>query len=632
MDDIGRYQIKGELGSGGMGVVLRGYDPVLGREVAIKTLKVDDLADPAERDSLRDRLAREARAAAALSHPGIVAIFDVVQQGDLISLVMERIEGQNLANLFTPLKPPGIEVLLRIIRESASALDYAHKKGIVHRDIKPANLMLDEHGSVKVADFGIAKITTSQTRTQSASGFIVGTAGYMAPEQLKGAPVDGQADQFSLAVVAYEMLAHRRPFVADSIVALTHQVVFQEPPTLSTLRPGLGPMVDAVFQKALAKNPAERYPTCSEFAAALDMQINAAIREPTKAYPTPVPTAPLPPPKAPSQPYGLFGAIVAVLIAAGGFGAYFLRRAPEPRPAVVTPPPVTVAKTEPTPAKADLPAAAKTSVVEKPAKAREKLPPVAVKAGSVRVNKKDGQKYVWIPPGTFTMGCVPNDPNCHNYAKPAHRVTISEGFWMAQTETTVAAYKAFAEATHRELPKTPRFNPNWSLVDHPILNVTWDEAVAYASYAGGRLPTEAEWEYAARGGAVDTFFTWGNTPSHDQANFGQGNNATDETGAVEGRDKWTFTGPVASFPPNGFGLHDMTGNVSEWCADWFSPTYYTNGPEIDPKGPERGVNRVVRGGSWKSPAKFLHLSYRWNRPPDERGTTTGFRCVLKSLP
>src|SRR5580700_5066495 len=187
-----------------MGIVYRAHDPVLGREVAIKTLKLSDFADPSERDSLRERLAREARAAAALSHSGIVAIHDVVQQGDQISLVMERIEGQTLAHVLVS-APLEIPTALRIIRETASALDYAHRKGIVHRDIKPANLMLDETSTVKIADFGIAKITSSQTRTESNSGLIVGTAGYMAPEQLRGATVDGQTDQFSLAVVAYEM-------------------------------------------------------------------------------------------------------------------------------------------------------------------------------------------------------------------------------------------------------------------------------------------------------------------------------------------------------------------------------------------------------------------------------------------
>src|SRR5580698_11617137 len=169
-----------------MGVVYRAYDPVLGREVAIKTLKLSDLSDPSERNDLRERLGREARAAGALSHPGIVGVHDVVQQGDVIGLVMELIEGQTLAAVMYQ-SPLTIDNILRIIREAASALDYAHRKGIVHRDIKPANIMLDENAAVKIADFGIAKITTSTTRTQSASGLIVGTAGYMAPEQLRGA-------------------------------------------------------------------------------------------------------------------------------------------------------------------------------------------------------------------------------------------------------------------------------------------------------------------------------------------------------------------------------------------------------------------------------------------------------------
>jgi formylglycine-generating enzyme required for sulfatase activity len=627
LDDIGRYRIVGELGSGGMGIVYRAVDPVLGREVAIKTLHLSQLADPGERDALRDRLAREARAAAALSHSGIVTIHDVVQQDDMISLVMERIEGQTLAHFLSAPQPVDVTTLLRIVREAAAALDYAHRKGIVHRDIKPANIMLDETGAVKIADFGIAKITSSQTRTQSDRGLIVGTAGYMAPEQLRGAPVDGQADQFSLAVVAYEMLAHRRPFMADSLIALTHQVVFEEPPTLSTLRPGFGPAVDAVFQKALAKSPADRYPNCCAFASALESSVNAATNARTIAYPA-IPPAPPPASKLRWWPIVL----ALVLACAGAATTYVVRRSHAAPPAIATksvsivkaPPPLE----QPPPAKPDPP-----PPTSPPVKTPTVVPPVAaVKAGTVRINKKDGQKYVWIPPGTFTMGCVPNDPDCHKMAQPAHRVTISAGFWMAQTETTAGAYRAFAEATHRDLPKAPNSNRNWALADHPVVNITWDDAVAYCSRAGGRLPTEAEWEYAARGGASDTIFTWGNQPSHDHANFGQGTNGADEQGASEGKDQWIFTSPVASFPPNDFHLYDMTGNAAEWCADWFSPTYYANSPEKDPKGPATGTARLVRGGSWKSPAKFLHLSFRGTRPPQEWGYTSGFRCVLNTMP
>ncbi len=370
-----------------MGIVYRAYDPVLGREVAIKTLKLTELSDPAERDELRERLAREARAAAALSHAGIVGIFDVVQQGDVLGLVMERIEGSTLASLLTSGKPVDLDTALRIIRETAAALDYAHRKGIVHRDVKPANMMLDESGTVKVADFGIAKITTSQTRTQSDRGMIVGTAGYMAPEQLRGEVIDGHADQFSLAVVAYEMIARRRPFVADSLISLTHQVVFAQPPTLSSLRPGLGPGVDAVFLTALAKAPVERFPNCSAFAAALEAQVRAAIGQPTVAYPvtyspspapvtyfptnpqTPVPTPSqaIPPitytqppvtysQAAPKRKSHWFTWVMAVILLVGGLAAmgfgvfsYFERKAAED--AQVEPDPVPAVKSESSKAK-----------------------------------------------------------------------------------------------------------------------------------------------------------------------------------------------------------------------------------------------------------------------------------------
>jgi formylglycine-generating enzyme required for sulfatase activity len=400
-------------------------------------------------------------------------------------------------------------------------------------------------------------------------------------------------------------------------------VVFEEPPTLSTLRPGFGPAVDAVFQKALAKSPADRYPDCSAFASALESSVDAATNARTVAFPA-VPPA--------SRIRWWPIVLAAVLACAGAATTYVVRRSHAARPAIATKS-VSIVKApqpieQPPPAKPDPP-----PPTSPPAKTPKVAPPVAaVKAGTVRVNKKDGQKYVWIPPGTFPMGCVPDDKDCGRFAKPAHPVTITAGFWMAQTETTAGAYKAFSEVTNRDLPKAPNFNKNWSLTDHPIVNVNWDDAVAYCSRAGGRLPTEAEWEYAARGGAKETIFAWGNQPSHDQANFGQGAGGADEQGATEGKDQWIYTSPVASFPPNGFQLYDMTGNAAEWCADWFSPTYYANSPEKDPRGPATGTIRVVRGGNWKSPARFLHLSYRGTRAPQDWGYTSGFRCVVNALP
>jgi len=664
-----------------MGIVYLAHDPVLAREVAIKTLNLTDLSDPAERDALRERLGREARAAAALSHAGIVAIYDVIQKGDVVGLVMERVSGYTLAQLLASRNPPDVDTTLRIIREAGAALDYAHRKGIVHRDIKPANLMLDEAATLKIADFGIAKITSSHTRTQSDQGMVVGTAGYMAPEQLRGAPVDGRADQFSLAVVAYELLAHRRPFVADSLISLTHQVVFEQPPALSAVRPGLGSTVDAVLLTALAKDPAARYPSCSAFAADLQAHIAAGMTQPTTAYPPnyPPPTyRPGPPTPVTGQPityhpmtgqpitghpitgYPITGQQVtgqsataqavtyqtasspparrksswvtwtlAILLFIGGVAAMvfgvttYLDRRPAEEP--VKP------LSEPKAPKAEPKTEPKTGPkAEAQPKAEEKTGPAAVvkkPASIIRLNPKDGLKYAHIPAGTFMMGCDSAEADCGNLAKPQHRVTIGKDFWMSQTETTAGAYKIFARATHRELPRAPKFNPDWSLDDHPMVEVSWEDATAYCSWAGGRLPTEAEWEYAARGGSA-TACPWGDAPSHEYANYGQGTGGSDEKGAMEGRDQWLYTSPVASFPPNGFHLYDMLGNAGEWCADWFGAQFYSRSPEKDPMGPSTGVARVMRGGSWQSPPKFIRASFRGNRKPEERGTTSGFRCVV----
>lgn len=245
--------------------------------------------------------------------------------------------------------------------------------------------------------------------------------------------------------------------------------------------------------------------------------------------------------------------------------------------------------------------------------------------GDLRVNSKDGLKYVWIPAGTFQMGCVPDDNECSEKQKPRHLVKISKDFWMGQTEVTVAAYKRFADATSGTMPPAPDFNPGWQEQDHPIVNVTLQEAADYCRWADGRLPTEAEWEYAARGGQDGLKYPWGNTLSHEDANYGK-----DEPwgGLVQGADRWEYTAPVGSFRPNGYGLYDMAGNVSEWVADWLDDKYYSYSSLTDPQGPETGTRRVVRGGAWFGYPRTLRASARIEVGPNYRGHGVGFRCVL----
>jgi serine/threonine-protein kinase len=275
MDRIGRYKIVRELGRGAMGVVYHAIDPNIGRPVAIKTIQLGAGRKPEERERLRERLFREARSAGILSHPGIVTIYDVEQQGDLAYIAMEYVDGPTLDQLLAPGRALSPERMFSVLAQTAAALDYAHAKGIVHRDIKPANLMVTADGAVKITDFGIAKITASEQFTMT--GSIVGTPHYMSPEQVQGQPVTGCSDQFSLAVIAFEMLTGEKPYTGEQITTVVYKIVAEEPPVLHRLNPSLGGAIEAVLRKALAKKPEARYGACQEFVAALE-QACAATR------------------------------------------------------------------------------------------------------------------------------------------------------------------------------------------------------------------------------------------------------------------------------------------------------------------------------------------------------------------
>jgi serine/threonine-protein kinase len=251
-----------------MGIALRAVDSAIGRTVVIKTIRLGEMTDPVERQRLRDRLFHEARSAGMVSYPGIVTIYDVAEEGELAYIAMEFVNGPTLDQLMSGEQPLEPATLFRILRETAAALDFAHKKGIVHRDIKPANIMIHEDGTVKITDFGVAKISTSQLATHA--GVVLGTPSYMSPEQALGRPVDGRSDQFSLAVIVYEMLAGERPFVAEELASLVYKIAHQEPAPLHTLNPKLGWPVEVVLRKALEKGPAARYPSCTEFVSALE--------------------------------------------------------------------------------------------------------------------------------------------------------------------------------------------------------------------------------------------------------------------------------------------------------------------------------------------------------------------------
>src|ERR1039458_1762943 len=273
MDRIGRYKIVRELGRGAMGVVYHAIDPNIGRPVSIKTIHFGGNRKPEEIERQRERLFREARSAGMLSHPGIVTIYDVEQQGDLAYIAMEYVDGPTLDQMLSASEPLGAERMFSILGQTAVALDYAHSKGIVHRDIKPANIMLSADGTAKIADFGIAKITAAENLTMT--GSIVGTPHYMSPEQVQGQPVDGRSDQFSLAVIAYEMLTGEKPYTGEHLTTVVYKIVAEEPVPPHRLNPSLSTGIENVLRKALAKKADGRYRNCQEFIESLEKACGA---------------------------------------------------------------------------------------------------------------------------------------------------------------------------------------------------------------------------------------------------------------------------------------------------------------------------------------------------------------------
>jgi len=250
---IGRYEITAELGRGAMGIVYKGFDPTIGRTVAIKTVLLSG-----RDEELIARFRREAKAAGVLNHPNIVTIYDAGEDCGVCYIAMEYVEGDPLDKIIRG-GPLALDMITRIMEEVGSALDLAHDKQIIHRDIKPANIMITG-GRAKVMDFGVAKLASSEG---TATGTIIGTPSYMSPEMLKGQSIDGRADIFSLGVVLYEMLTGKRPFVGDSIPSVIYKIVGETPAAPTTTNPKLHNGLDVVLAKALAKEPQERYQNCA---------------------------------------------------------------------------------------------------------------------------------------------------------------------------------------------------------------------------------------------------------------------------------------------------------------------------------------------------------------------------------
>jgi tRNA A-37 threonylcarbamoyl transferase component Bud32 len=287
---LGKYEIQAILGRGAMGVVYRAYDSRIDRTVAIKAVDEKGL-DPERRESTLARFMQEARAAGRLMHPNVVGVFEFDQDGDIAFIAMEFIDGVDLRTFIQQHRGRLPRERVRsVLAQLLAALDYSHAQGVVHRDVKPANVFMMRDGTLKLGDFGIAKLQAGAT-SQTRAGTIMGTPNYMSPEHFSGRELDGRSDLFSAGVMLYELATGTRPFSGD-VPTILNQILHHQPPPPSRLNPTLPLGLDGVVQKALAKAPDDRYTTAGEFAAALE----EAFATPSRLQPAQPGTAPAPPP------------------------------------------------------------------------------------------------------------------------------------------------------------------------------------------------------------------------------------------------------------------------------------------------------------------------------------------------
>jgi len=325
-----RYRVEARIGQGGMAEVFRGFDPVLNRTVAIKVL----LPQFARDAGFVARFRREAQAAARLNQPNIVGVYDTGADGDRQYIVMEFVEGRTLAEFLAIGRRLTPTQSVELTQKIASALASAHAQGIVHRDIKPGNVMVTRDGTVKVMDFGIARMQTDITAPQTSS--VIGTPAYLSPEQAQGQPVDARSDLYSLGCVLYELLAGRPPFTGDTPVAIAYKQVNSMPVPPSEHNPDVPPRLDAVVMKCLAKNPANRYQSAEELSSDLErvkqgqdveatpLMAGGAGGDATQVIARPAPTQVLPPPQEEGSSRKvwlgvLIGLLIFALLAAGGY-------------------------------------------------------------------------------------------------------------------------------------------------------------------------------------------------------------------------------------------------------------------------------------------------------------------------
>ena len=575
-----RYQIISRIGGGGMGDVFLAADLRLGNNrVVVKENRGGDAR----------QFQQEATLLATLRHSNLPRVTDhFIDVNGLQYLVMDYVAGEDLQARLERQGALSESEALRWMNQILDAVGYLHSRGVIHRDIKPQNIILAQ-GQATLVDFGIAKMIQPGVRTMT--GAKAATPGYAAPEQYHGG-TDQRSDVYSLGATLYALLVGGDP---PDALALERGIATLTPP--SRLNPSVSAQTEQAILRAMALNPQQRFQSAAEMRQVLNARPQPAPTVPAYTPPTPLPRPASPPYVAPTQRAGntgsnwgkvIVGLVGVMFIGVLCIGAFtFLLMQPASTPAPTAAPPT----------------AARIPTI---------AAPTAASASERNVN---GALMVNVPAGDFTMGS--NDVG--NDAQPIHTVYL-DAFWIDKYLVTNAFYKKCVDAGKCSAPSEVKsytrssYYGNVSFDNYPVIYVSWDDATKYCAWAGKRLPTEAEWEKAARG-TTGRVYPWGNSFDKNLLNSAEG-----------GKGDTTAVGsyPAGASP---YGALDMAGNVWEWVADWYGDTYYASSPRNNPKGPSSGQYRVLRGGSWLSGEYVARAATRLNGVPGNRLDGLGIRCA-----
>lgn len=655
---LGRYHLLEQLGEGGMAIVYKAYDTRLERDVAVKIIRsgafpVDELG------GVLKRFEREAKSLAKLSHPNIVKVYDYGEHERSPYLVMEYLPGGTLKK-FIGQRIPWQEAL-RLLFPIARGVAYAHQRGILHRDIKPANILITESGEPMLSDFGIAKLfEAEQTTVLTGSGMAIGTPEYMAPEQWTGI-TSPQSDQYSLGIVLYEMVAGRKPYVADTPAAILIKQATERLPSPRTFAVDLPERLERILIKALAKEPGDRYEDVSAFISALeDLHMSMPVipaeqehieenyeiasQKPMAPVSTEISTQIMPEtlhavdvvespkveeplsakvsvaPVPSSKKFSLAGkrlwiSGVAILLAIGlgtpFIGRWFSSRLVEAEQATA----ILALTISPGAELQSLETIRVSETATLTVTPAETSTPTLLPL-QTELTDSHGVQMVLVPEGDFLMGA--NYEQAQPNELPLHRVFLN-AYYMDKYEVTNALYKECVDAGVCDRPVNVTKYNTAQYAQHPVTWVYWSMAKEYCEWRGSRLPAEAEWEKAARG-TDRRIYPWGNGIDKTYANF---DNAIGDTT------------PVGNYPKgvSRYGLYDMAGNVEEWVADWYGESYYAISPDSNPTGPETGDYHILRGGSWRSGKYQITSSARdAYLPMFSENYYPGFRCAKDANP